>query len=486
MGSIQLKRPEPVLDLNNPFSDDTLLDRADFSKELSELVADAEEPLVVALNGAWGTGKTYFLDRWIQSMRNMKGEGRAPTFVISYNAWQDDDVDDPLLALVGQLHHYLHSRCKKDDATVKEDMSSKVAALGRTVCDAASVVVKHAGRCVDHFLGIDPAALVHDFANYQAKRVVDYSTAIQARVDLKNRLADLANAVWEESGHPLIFVIDDLDRCRPVFAISLLERVEHLFNVRHVVFVLGVDKGQLSSSLQHVYGEKFDADNYLFRIIDFEVMLPPPSYRSFVGDLLTQYELEKYLKAARPTVAKGEELPAIGEFKDVTTYLATRYKLSLRAVERIIRDVILIERLHLTLHPLNASLLVLLVALRVCDEAIYNSFVTGKQHPKATLDKIFTQESKPGQKLSVAERHIAIITYASSRSSKVKDALQHLALCITDKNRQPATLPRRLLEDAGSIGDIVKWADASSITHENVVEITNALANLRNWKEREW
>lgn len=370
--------------------------------------------------------------------------------------------------------------------TLKEDVSSKIDALGRTVCDAADIVAKHAGRAVEHFIGIDPAALVHDFANYQARRVVDYSAAIQARVDLKNRLADLANVVWEESGHPLIFVIDDLDRCRPVFAISLLERVKHLFNVRHVVFVLGVDKSQLSSSLQRVYGEKFDADNYLFRIIDFEVMLPPPSYRNFVGDIIMQCGLGKYLKAARPTATEDEELPAVTEFKSVTTYLAERYKLSLRAVERIIRDVILIERLHLTLHPMDASLLVLLVALRVCDEAIYNSFVTGEQHPKSTLDRIFMQESKLGQKLSAAERHIAIVVYASSRNSKVKAALNHLALSITDKRRQSETLPRRLLEDVGSIGDIVKWADASSITHERVVEITGALGNLRNWKEREW
>ena len=486
MGSIQLKRSELVLDPNNPFGDDKLLDREDFSKELSELVADAEEPLVVALNGAWGTGKTYFLDRWIQSMRNIKEEGRVTPCVISYNAWQDDDVDDPLLALVGQLHHYLHARCKKDDSAIKEDVPSKIDALGRIVCDAAGIVAKHAGRAVEHFTGIDPAALVHDFANYQAKRAVDYSAAIQARVDLKNRLADLANVVWEESGHPLIFVIDDLDRCRPVFAISLLERVKHLFNVRHIVFVLGVDKSQLSSSLQHVYGETFDADNYLFRIIDFEVMLPPPSYRDFVDYLITQYGLEKYLKEARPTATEDGELPAITEFKGVTTYLAVRYKLSLRAVERIIRDVILIERLHPTLHPIDASILVLLVALRVCDEAIYNSFVTGEQHPKSTIDQIFTQESKLGQKLSIAERHIAIVVYASSRNSKEKDALRHLALSITDSHRQLATLPRRLLEDVGSIGDIVKLADATSITHESVVEITNALNNLKNWKEREW
>lgn len=118
-GQYTAKRPELVLDSNNPFSDDKLLDREDFSQELSGLVADAEEPLVVALNGAWGTGKTYFLDRWIQSMRNMKKEGRAHPCVISYNAWQDDDVDDPLLALVGQLHHYLHARCKKDDSDIK-------------------------------------------------------------------------------------------------------------------------------------------------------------------------------------------------------------------------------------------------------------------------------------------------------------------------------------------------------------------------------
>ena len=64
MAKIELKRKELVLDPNNPFEDDATCTREELADSLTGLIKDIEEPLVIALDGEWGTGKTYFLERW--------------------------------------------------------------------------------------------------------------------------------------------------------------------------------------------------------------------------------------------------------------------------------------------------------------------------------------------------------------------------------------------------------------------------------------
>ncbi|WP_292455784.1 P-loop NTPase fold protein [Methylibium sp.] len=63
-----------------------------------------------------------------------------------------------------------------------------------------------------------------------------------------------------ERGNLIVF-IDELDRCRPTFAIELLERIKHLFDVPNIVFVLSIDKSQVEVSTSSVYGVGINAAN---------------------------------------------------------------------------------------------------------------------------------------------------------------------------------------------------------------------------------
>ena len=79
----------------------------------------------------------------------------------------------------------------------------------------------------------------------------------------------------------MVFIIDELDRCRPTFAIELLERVKHIFDVPNLVFAFGINRDELCSSLQSIYGN-IDADVYLRRFFDMEFTLPQTqTQRSF-------------------------------------------------------------------------------------------------------------------------------------------------------------------------------------------------------------
>jgi hypothetical protein len=100
-----------------------------------------------------------------------------------------------------------------------------------------------------------------------------------------------------DKGKPLVYMVDELDRCNPTFAVKVLERIKHLFDVPNVVFVLSIDKRQLACSVKGFYGSnEIDADEYLRRFIDVDYYLPKPDAELFCDYLYDYYEYDSFLK----------------------------------------------------------------------------------------------------------------------------------------------------------------------------------------------
>jgi len=115
----------------------------------------------------------------------------------------------------------------------------------------------------------------------------EYSSKKKGLKEFKNQLEEFVNKTT--SGKPIVLIIDELDRCRPNYAVEVLEQVKHFFSVKGIVFVLSIDKDQLGNAIKGVYGsENIDANEYLRRFIDLEYSIPTPSTAVFC----------KYLRSA--------------------------------------------------------------------------------------------------------------------------------------------------------------------------------------------
>ena len=101
---------------------------------------------------------------------------------------------------------------------------------------------------------------------------------------------------FKNNNRPLIIIIDELDRCRPSYAVELLEVAKHVFAVDHIVFVLAVNRSQLSHSVKALYGNDFDAYGYLRRFFDVDFRLPDPSREKFFRKSLSDIRLESYFE----------------------------------------------------------------------------------------------------------------------------------------------------------------------------------------------
>ena len=97
---------------------------------------------------------------------------------------------------------------------------------------------------------------------------------------------------------PIVVTIDELDRCRPTYAVKVLERIKHYFDVPGIVFVIATDGTNLPNAVGSVYGAKIDGELYLRKFFDYEFDLQDPDPRRFVRVLADQFDFNPIIESA--------------------------------------------------------------------------------------------------------------------------------------------------------------------------------------------
>lgn len=370
----QFKQPdysEEIPETGNLWEKDKL-DRKPSAERLVNMIAGQVGPLVMGLNGRWGEGKTFFLKRFQKMYGNQKG------CAVYFNAWQDDFLDDPLLSLLSQLR-------KSIDGLPQDTLVDSVK-------QAVLPVLKHAGvslfkSFVKNAAKIDIDDISTEELETRTEKLIgEYETASASRDELVKALNELAKNVRAWSGKPLVIIVDELDRCRPTFAIETLERIKHLFAVENIVFVLGIDRSQLESSILSVYG-KIDAQGYLQRFIDVEFILPRGSLYEFLRERLEEPQLAKAIDPAGG-------MHDIKSFFSAFCAIADAKRLPPRAVETAIRKFALVacakdHESHawtvLTAYAVGLSLFP--------DKRLFIRFMNCESEPKDVIDAVFSRFS---------------------------------------------------------------------------------------------
>ena len=381
--SVILKLSEPVVDSNNPWGDD-LLARQDIARRLTNLVAAQKPPLTISLHGQWGTGKTFMLKRWQKALEEDNYQA------IYFNAWQDDFCDDPLLAILGQLSEYFKEGNLKTFAD-------------RVVETAFPLLQKNLLSVLSKTTGLT-LEIEH---NEQAKRdhLSEYLDQRATKDELKEHLADLSGKVAGETGHPLVFIVDELDRCRPTFAIELLERVKHIFDVPHTVFVFGINRVEISKSLSSVYGD-INTDVYLRRFFDFEFELPGVDSQRFAERLIDKFQLGQVFQSLSDAARDPGHMYDYDNYQTVFPKLWSALGLSLRDIDYGMRLLALLARnvpVGAFTHPF---LLAVLIAMKFKKPEFYRSLISGIFRASEIMDYIDDEVSRRTSTDKELSRHL--------------------------------------------------------------------------------
>ena len=253
---------------------------AEFLTHYLNNVGQRDGGYVINLNAEWGAGKTWFLKRWCATLK--------PHHPVAYiDAWKNDFSDDPLLTVVSGVLEALKQNPHVRWIEREQKLFSKLGQFAKRGVDVTDAVLKANGI---NGLGEAFGVLL---SSHQKK-----SEGIDAlRSEIRNWLRDVTESPHSHNIHkPMYVFIDELDRCRPTYAIELLETVKHLFEIEGIVFVIATNTDQLQHSIRAVYGEGFDANRYLYRFFNRSASLPQvASMRFFIDSSAAGQLLKKKL-----------------------------------------------------------------------------------------------------------------------------------------------------------------------------------------------
>jgi predicted KAP-like P-loop ATPase len=261
-----------------------IFQRASLGAGLTTLVGSVLDPMVIALDSQWGSGKTTFLKMWAGELR------KAGFPVVLFDAFESDYIDDAFIAIAGEIIA-LADQFKKADTPKAKRFAARAFDASKVLARSSlkvAVKVGTAGAIDLAGLSDELSDAVGDIASEASNladkhlgelltKQRDQKETLQAFRDALSELPSLLAPPSEDQGaqsRPLVIIIDELDRCRPLFALQLLERVKHFFSVPNVHFVLGVHLGQLRNSVRAAYGGQIDAQTYLQKFIHLTLTLP--------------------------------------------------------------------------------------------------------------------------------------------------------------------------------------------------------------------
>jgi len=362
--------------------DNDKLDRKQLAEKLTGYLERLNDGAVLAIDAPWGEGKTWFGRNWNKDLNEKDFK------TIYIDSFEQDYIEDPFILITSEILNVL-----------KEDEADNIEELKRSGVEVAKrllpIGVKASVNLLGRFVGssdlvgeikgaFEPSG--DDASDTQSTD--DVGEAVEAgekvALDLTNKwisdkldgfvndkivMSEFKNQLQtyaESKDKPLVIFIDELDRCKPTFAVNLIERIKHFFDIPNIVFVLLLNKEQLENAVQGVYGSNTDASKYLDKFVNFYFKLPKhditehtssQKITAFIDTSLSQYNFSKSREN--------------DNFRDWMKSWTSYFGLSLRDIEKCIS-------LYAFAYPLSDDvryLLTYFIVVKVKNITLYNGLV---------------------------------------------------------------------------------------------------------------
>lgn len=366
MKSLELK---PTYEnLLNTLIEDTIGRNKDVCM-FADLINSISDSCSIALDGSWGSGKTFFVKQtkllidshnpFIKSIneddceaiktacKKKKSIDFEPQVCVYYDAWENDNDSEPILSLIYSIVNSVDTDFTFSNGTT---FLEKAAAILEFFTD------KNWQAVIDSFKGTSPFE------------------EIKKGKDIQNEIKEFLDTLLLEKGHRLVIFIDELDRCKPSYAVKLLERIKHYFDNDRITFVFSINTLELQHTIKKHYGENFDACRYLDRFFDLRVSIPKLDIARFYYsinfsnsrysfDIMCDKVIKKYNFSIRE-IAKFIRLTKIAAFDP--THDSNKFNFSFPDGR--------------ALHFCLLYIVPIMMGLCVYNRNIYEQFVSGENH----------------------------------------------------------------------------------------------------------
>ena len=337
---------KPTFDTQDEFK------RKPIAENIIRLLTSPIDLSPMVIDGGWGTGKTEFCQKLIRLMQEQYSNYQ-PVYI---DAFRSDHSGEPLLALLAEII----KACTPEDTG--EQPSEQRKNITKKVAKAAGFVMKTVAKAaVGHVLkqntddlaeelqqimndGQDADSLaetVTDAAATIASHTIDATVEalLKEQIEAEKNLETLKACLKELAAEkPIILFIDELDRCRPDYAVDMLEVIKHVFDVENVKVVLVTNTKQLRAAINHRYGMEVDAQKYLDKFLKYSFALP--------DKIVARFEKERalvaveYFKQLIRNNGMAGELKGLIEQEITMNFISNMIRqvnISLRETERLVR-----------------------------------------------------------------------------------------------------------------------------------------------------
>jgi len=290
------------------YDDDAFGTRKEFGNLLYAFLQSehilADESFVVALTGGFGSGKSHFLSMWETEIRNLPD---PKPMVVHVNAWESDHSGEPVLALVSAISKQLSESEKLTEKAVENLKSAAAGIFWGSVAMAKELTYGY----FEEKTGVDAENVAEAIKegghqgvlNRAAKKLFSDFDARQSAIgNMTDALKELIGEYDATSGLKLIIVVDELDRCRPTYAIDMLEALKHLFNVKGLGVLIAVDWDQLSCTAEALFGTRLNTTEYFRKFVSRKIPIPDPGdegMKKLVSNLWDRFISSEHLQKVK-------------------------------------------------------------------------------------------------------------------------------------------------------------------------------------------
>ena len=252
---------------NNFFSDKEVNlvqnDSIDFgwlAEALREIILTSQTPITVGVIGDWGAGKTSIM-RMTEQLLEINNNAKT----IWFNAWKYDRVYDLRIAFIQKILIDIKND-KTMQAQAKDiaaDLIKRVDWLALAQSAASLYVSSSTGSIVNPVLQLIPNSIKQKKPEESIALIGEFDKRFQELID-----------VYAKDERVVVF-IDDLDRCLPEKAISILESIKLFLDAEKCIFVIGINKKIIEKGVDLRYKQlPFDGADYMEKIIQIPFTLP--------------------------------------------------------------------------------------------------------------------------------------------------------------------------------------------------------------------
>lgn len=314
------------------FTNDKTKNRKRFAEQITKIIKGdtskytdvSDDSLVIAVDAPWGTGKTTFIDMWCNYLANDDG-----LYVINYNSWENDDWDDAFIPLLSHLVKEISDLDSDIGKQLKVNLMNLMQYIGKQALSKVFSKIDKvmAEKLIDIVNGIkeddfndwfdesisyeelkklikafDIQKILESIKSekiagflFQTKERLSILDEYQNYIKAKKSFLKCLNMIHENhKDKKIVFFIDELDRCRPKFAIETLEIIKHFMKLENVVFVISIDMEQLSHSVATHYGQNMDSQGYLRRFfhLHFKLKNSLQAVRNYISSICSDTPID--------------------------------------------------------------------------------------------------------------------------------------------------------------------------------------------------